>query len=90
MCIKWFSKTSNEIVLQRAGIENVAHLSSLVTDCGGLDIWQGCHQNACPKNYCSGNRRTEKDPKADLASCGLTVPRKPITLLPDVTPMSKQ
>ena len=24
MCIKWFSKTSNEIVLQRAGIENVA------------------------------------------------------------------
>ena len=33
-------------------------------------------------NCCSGNRRTEKDPEADLASLGLTVSRETIMLLP--------
>ena len=73
-----------------AGIENVATFKSFVTDCGGSDMWQGCHQNACPKNYCCGSQHTEKDPEADLASHGLTVSRKTTTLLPDATLMSKK
>ena len=63
--------------------------SSLVTDYGALDMWQICHQNACPKDCCDGNRRTGKDPEADLASLGLIVSKKTSTMLPNVTPMSK-
>ena len=72
--------------------------SSLVTDCGGLDMWphvlamwQGIRitSERLPKIYSSGSRRTEKDPETELASLGLIVSRKITTLLLDVTPMSK-
>ena len=92
MRIKWFSNTINEIVLQRAGIENVATvISRNRLQWFGHVAWQGIRISSerLPKNYSSGSRRTEKDPETDLASLGLIVSRKITTLLPDVTSMSK-
>ena len=89
MRIKWFSKTSNEIVLQRAGIENVATFIS----CNRLRLFGHVARmpsERSPKNYCCGSRHTEKDSETDLANRGLTVSRKTTTLLPDATPTSKK
>ena len=82
----------NEIVLQRAGIENVATvISRNRLRWFGHVAWQGIRISSerSPKNYSNGSRRTEKDPETNLASLGLIVSRKITTLLLDVTPMSK-
>ena len=87
MRIKWFSKTSNEIVLQRAVIENVATFISR-----NRLRWFGhvarMPSERLPKKLLQWKPTHEKNPETDLASRGLTVSRKTITLLPDVTPMS--
>ena len=92
MRIKFFSNTINEIVLQRAGIENVAIvISRNRLRWFGMWPWHGIRISSerLPKNYSSGSRRTEKDPETDLASLGLIVSKKITTLLLDGTPMSK-